>query len=324
MIDFTLIIPTHNRASSLKRAIESGLALEYPVDRFDIIVVDNASTDGTEDVVRQFQECGSQKRLRYVRENRLGLHFARHKGAQSATGDVLIFTDDDATFSPTWLHAYGKAFIEHPEMVAAGGPVRPVGESPRPKWLAEFMGESRAFVILSLMEPQDEFKISTKGGFFGVNMAIRRNVLFDVGGFNPESFGDVWLGDGETGLNRKLSERGWLIGYVPNALVYHYIPQFRMTAKYFRRRMANEGACDIYSRYHKHVPGMRVLCKHAVKICVRNAKYWLVAAVLHGRTSNYALNTQILAARSMSQVKYILRLMRSREFRALVTRTNWF
>ena len=75
-------------------------------------------------------------------------------------------------------------------MMASGGPVRPIWETEPPQWLLDYIAESKIFTILSIMEPHTEFRIDQKGGFFGVNTAIRRNILFEVGGFNPDSFGE--------------------------------------------------------------------------------------------------------------------------------------
>src|SRR5258707_14266832 len=112
------------------------------------------------------------------------------------------------------------------------------------------------FPPLSLLDLAPDFRLTPDGIFFGVNMAIRRDVLFESGGFNPESFGDHWLGDGETGLNRKLHACGRLIGYVPEALVYHHVPPERMTVGYLRRRQANDGACDMYAAFHQKMPSL--------------------------------------------------------------------
>ena len=134
--------------------------------------------------------------------SRLGLHNARHAGARAAEGKILLFTDDDATFDCGWATAYAEAFARHTEMMASGGPVRPIWETEPPQWLLDYIAESKMFNILSIMEPHTEFRMNPNGFFFGVNMAIRRNILFEVGGFNPESFGDIWSGDGEAGLNK--------------------------------------------------------------------------------------------------------------------------
>ncbi len=240
-ISISLIIPTYNRAASLKRALESASYLDYPPDRYEIIVVDNGSTDSTPAVVKEARQNNPTNRLVYVREERLGLHNARHAGVWAARGDILLFTDDDATFDPGWLSAYAEAFDSHPDMAAAGGPVRAAWEAPPPQWLIEFMGDVKTFGMLSLMEPYEDFRLAADGIFFGVNMAIRAGILLEMGGFNPEAFGAVWLGDGETGLIYKLRDHRMLIGYIPDALAYHHIPPERMTVQYLRRPHGESG-----------------------------------------------------------------------------------
>ncbi len=92
----SLIIPTYNRAVVLKRALDSAMNVDYsPVD-YEIIVVDNGSTDATPAVVQEAQDRKPKSNINYIREERLGLHNARHAGVWAAKGDILIFTDDDA------------------------------------------------------------------------------------------------------------------------------------------------------------------------------------------------------------------------------------
>jgi glucosyl-dolichyl phosphate glucuronosyltransferase len=318
----SVIVPTLNRCEILKNAIASAQKQTWPADRYEIVVVDNGSTDGTSQHVQQVAEK-SDKPVRLIREPRLGLHNARHAGARAARGEILIFTDDDATFDPDWVRAYGEAFRQYPEMMAAGGPERPIWETPPPQWLLDYRGETKKFGILSLMEPHNELRLDQKGFFFGVNMAIRREVLFKVGGFNPESFGDLWFGDGETGLNRKLWEKGMLIGYVPEALVYHHIPPQRMTVGYFRRRMANEAASEMYALFHQGVPHWLRLLKQGAGIAARNGRCWVGALLLRGRTDPPSLKIQIRAAQAFARLKYVIRLAYDKDFRKLVLKENW-
>lgn len=322
-ITISLIIPTYNRAASLKRALESALNLDYPPAGYEIIVVDNGSADATAAVVQDVRNHSVTHKIIYIREERLGLQKARHAGVRAAKGDILIFTDDDATFAPSWLHAYTQGFAAHPEMVAAGGPVRPSWEIPPPNWLLEFMGDAKTFGILSLMEPYDDFHLTADGVFFGVNMAIRTNVLLEMGGFNPDSFGDVWLGDGETGLMYKLWRQKMLIGYVPEALVYHHIPPERMTVRYLRRRMANQGASDLYSDFHRTPPNTVSLLKRAGGLIFRNGQAWVAALLLKDRTDVQSLNIQLDAARTRAQLKYTVKLAVDRNFRSFVLKTDW-
>jgi hypothetical protein len=308
---------------SLKRALESATNLAYPPDCHEIIVVDNGSADATAALVEETRKNHPACRLRYVREERLGLHHARHAGVWAAKGDILIFTDDDATFERDWLRAYAEAFASHREMVAAGGPVRASWDIPPPNWLIEFMGDAKTFGILSLMQPYDDFHLATDGVFFGVNMAIRADVLLKMGGFNPEAIGEVWLGDGETGLMFKLWKEKMLIGYVPDALVYHHIPPERMTVQYLCRRMRNQGISDLYSDFQCTGLNMRSLLKRATGLLVRNSHEWLIAMMVRGRTDARSLNIQLDAARTQAQLKYTVKCTFNRKFRAFVLKNDW-
>jgi glycosyltransferase involved in cell wall biosynthesis len=98
-VAISVIIPTLNRCSSLERALASAREQTFPSSEYEVIVVDNGSTDGTRDLVERLNQDGG-KRLCYVYEGQLGLQQARHAGARAAKGSILIFTDDDATFDP--------------------------------------------------------------------------------------------------------------------------------------------------------------------------------------------------------------------------------
>ncbi len=317
----SLIIPTYNRAGVLKRALNSAMSLAF--QPYEIVVVDNGSTDTTPAVVKDLQETSARRTLKYVREERIGLHNARHAGVWASEGKLLVFTDDDATFAPGWLRAYADAFDAHPEMVAAGGPVRPVWEAPPPKWLLQFMDDAKTFGILSLMEPHDSFRLDPIGMIFGVNMAIRRDVLLELGGFNPDSFGDAWLGDGETGLVYKIWEHKMMIGYVPEALVYHHIPPERMTVEYLRRRAANQGVCDLYSEFHRKLPSVLSIFKRSALLALRHARSWMVGCLVKDRADIDALNIQLEAARSQAQLKYMLKVALEKKFQSFVVKTDW-
>jgi glucosyl-dolichyl phosphate glucuronosyltransferase len=321
MVAVSLVIPTYNRPRLVMQALESAQAQRLPT--FELIVVDNAADAELRRGVETFN-ANARVPATYVPEARLGLHNARHAGARAASGDVLVFTDDDATFDPGWLAAYAHCFDAHPTMMAAGGPVRPVWEAPPPPWLVDLLRvDPRMFPALSLLELSDIFQLSRDGIFFGVNMAVRRDALFAAGGFNPEIFGDRWLGDGETGLQRALCARGMLIGYVPDALVLHQIPATRMTLRYLRRRQANDGACDMYAAFHPGVPGPAGLLYVVSRIIFDGARDLVAAAVLRGRTDGRSIRVQLRAARAWSRLEYTWRLMFSKDLRTLVERTDW-
>lgn len=314
-------MPTYRRSAVLMRCLES--VQQQTLADFEVLVVDNSPSADLRTTIEAFN-AGAERPARYVAEPRLGLHNARHAGARAASGSVLVFTDDDAVFDPDWLAAYARAFEAHPEMTAAGGRVLPAWDAPPPAWLRVLMqADPSLFPPLSLMDLSPEFRLSRDGIFFGVNMAIRRQALLETGGFNPEIFGERWLGDGETGLNRKLWARGDLIGYLPDAIVHHRVPPERMTVGYLRRRQANDGACDMYARFHARMPSLGGLARAAAAVIRESARDWAAEPLFRGRTDPRALRVQMRAARAWARLGYVVRLMVSPQLRTLVTRDNW-
>lgn len=321
VVDISLVIPTYHRPPDALRCLSS--AQRQSLDGFELLLVDNTFDAELRSRIEAFNAT-ARVRARYVHEPQLGLHNARHAGARAATGDVVVFTDDDAEFDPDWLAAYGRAFDVHLDMAAAGGRVLPAWDVPPPAWLCAAMRpDPTMFPALSLLDLSPEFRLSADGFFFGVNMAVRREALFAAGGFNPEIFGDRWLGDGETGLNRKLCARGELVGYVPNALVYHHVSPQRMTVSYLRRRQTHEGACDMYSRFHPHVPPTASLLQTLLEIVRESVRDWAAEPLFHGRTDPRALRVQLRAVRAWARLEYVVRLMFDPRLRALVARETW-
>lgn len=330
MVRLSLIVPTYRRPHDLLRCLRS--IQDQSLHEFELLVVDNSRDADVRTRVEAFNAEAfgedavqhARVRARYVHEPELGLHNARHAGARNATGDVLVFTDDDAEFDANWLAAYAGCFDANPGMAAAGGRILPKWDAEPPGWLCRLMqADPTMFPALSLLDRSATFELSHDGFFFGVNMAIRREALFASGGFNPEIFGSRWLGDGETGLNRKLWASGESIGYVPDALVYHHVTPQRMTLEYLTRRQSHEGACDMYARFHHGVPSKAGLLATAFGIVKASSRDFAAALVVKGRTEPRALRVQLRAARARARLEYVLRLMLDPTLRSLVTRQNW-
>jgi len=323
MTDISIIIPTRNRGKSLERTIRSAIDLDYPSDKYEIVIVDNASTDETREIYENVRSVAGRERLKYIMERKIGLHHARHAGAIAAKGALLIYTDDDATFDEGWINAYATEFDRHENMQAAGGPVKAKWEVSPPQWLINYMGGNKIFPVLSIMEPFEEFVLGNEAFFFGVNMAIRRRMLFELGGFNPELFGKVTLGDGESGLLRKLRERGAGIGYIPEATVFHHIPAGRMTLEYLCRWQDHLAGSLMYARYHDHIPDFLGLSSDLVKIARPFFGAFFREFFVRSRTDVHAVNLQTKAALGRAMLRYVFRLQFSSEVRKIVLRKNW-
>ena len=245
MIQISVIVPTHNRCKSLQNTIFSLQEQNFPKDGYEIVVVDNNSTDKTFEVVEECNENG-KKQVIYVKEPEIGLHNARHAGAKAAKGEILAYVDDDVICDSNWLSELVKPYA-NPEVGCVGGKILPKWEAEPPEWVRRYPS------YLSLLDLGDEVKELKTPGIYGCNFSIRRSLLFEVGGFNPDAFGDkklIWYrGDGETGLLRKVLATGRRIIYTPCATVWHVIPKDRLTLDYFEKRSFIEGISASFSAY---------------------------------------------------------------------------
>jgi glucosyl-dolichyl phosphate glucuronosyltransferase len=109
----SVVICTRNRARLLNRALISLVEQAFPRRDYEILVVDNQSTDRTYEIVKQFQEKG----VRYLREDRIGSSVARNTGWSNAAGRYIAFFDDDGIASPEWLAAIREGFSSGPPLV---------------------------------------------------------------------------------------------------------------------------------------------------------------------------------------------------------------
>jgi hypothetical protein len=114
---FSIIIPTRERPGPLRRCLEAVAALDYPADRYEVIVVDDGGVPPLDDLIARFSE---RLRIRWVRQPRAGFSAARNAGAALAQGDYLAFTDDDCLPDPGWLRAFAAIFERVPEALLGG------------------------------------------------------------------------------------------------------------------------------------------------------------------------------------------------------------
>lgn len=244
----SIIIPTLNRASYLKNALISTLNQSFPKDEYEIIVIDNGSTDNTKQVIEDLNQAHNN-RIRYFYDARPGLHIGRHLGAKHAYGEILLYGDDDIIASPEWVKEVYACYSKK-EVGAAGGKIIPKFESDPPEWLRHFHSG-----YLSLLDLGDEYLEINTNQIYGCNLSIRKDVLFELGGFNPDGMPPdliKYRGDGETALMTRVVEGGYKTVYNPKACVYHVIPSSRLTIDYFKRRSFNQGVSDSFSLIKKY------------------------------------------------------------------------
>lgn len=233
----SVIVCTRNRADLLEGTLRSILA-DAPATPWELIVVDNSSTDRTPEVVASCRAQARGIRFDHLVEERLGHSHARNRGIAAARGEYVVFTDDDVLVEPGWLDALCAAFSE-PDVLAAGGMILPSWPSPPPAWMS-----NRLSGVLAITDYGDEPRDLTGDEYpVGANMAIRRSAL----GPGDDAFdtrlghrGEGYFGFDEYELFRDLRSRGRL-AYRPGAVVHHRILPERMTWKGMRRASLHNG-----------------------------------------------------------------------------------
>jgi glycosyltransferase involved in cell wall biosynthesis len=248
----SIIIPTCNRFVALQRTLRSVAQLHASPNTFEVIVVDNGSTDATRESFESVRSAFREMDFRYFLEPIPGLLSGRHRGVREARGDICAFLDDDVRLSPSWLAALEEAF-QDPATILVGGPSRPLFECSPPDWLSNFYDENeqgRFCTWLSLFEGGDRSKKIDPCYVWGLNFSIRKKALLDLGGFHPDSITKSlqrFQGDGETGLTLKLRRQNHKTLYHPNASLLHEVPAKRLRIEYFEQRAFYQGVCDSYS-----------------------------------------------------------------------------
>ena len=173
---YSVIIPTYNRSKMLAEAIASVRAQSFNKDAYEIIVVDNGSKDDTRETVDRLNRDGD-KQILYFYEAEPGLLYARHKGARVASGDILLYIDDDVIVSPKWLDEYSKAYAElNPD--SAGGKILIQWDRTPPEWVYSYeplMGKLDYGPSTCLLQPPQYI--------CGGNFSIKKSKLFEIGGF---------------------------------------------------------------------------------------------------------------------------------------------
>ncbi|MFH7029859.1 MAG: glycosyltransferase family 2 protein [Heteroscytonema crispum UTEX LB 1556] len=237
------IICTHNRDNYLGAAIDSLLAQDFAAE-YEVVVVDNGSSDRTSSVVEQRL---ANPRLKYVFEPVLGLSVARNTGAKVASSEILAYLDDDAVASDRWLQILFSAYQNNQKLAIAGGKVTllwPQDMQP-PKWLSPGLAGN-----LGAYDLGDSIVYIDKPGLTprGLNYSIRRNFLEEIGGFDPNlgRVGKNLLSNEELQMTELALQKGWQVAYLPDALAAHNVSPERVNRSWFLSRGWWQGISECY------------------------------------------------------------------------------
>ena len=275
-----IILPTHNRASLLRRALDSLLAAEVPLGLdVHVAVIDNNSIDDTRDLVHsRLSEFGG--RLSYLFEPRPGKPYALNTGIAGTSGDLIGLIDDDEEIDRGWYRCIGEAFGDG-TLDYIGGRCLPRWGGARPRWLG---GRYRAVIgwVDGGPEPRD-FGPSYPGILTGGNAVLRRAVMNRVGPYSAalSRTPTRLMGAEDAHFYRRLLLLGARGRYRPDLVIYHYVPAERLTKRYFRRWAfwcgVSRGVMDWeYPAQGAYIAGVpRYLIGKALRNALRSARRML-------------------------------------------------
>lgn len=225
----SVLMATHNGADTISRSLEAMSALKVPPGGWELVVVNNASTDDTE---RRILEWRDRLPLRYILETRLGKSFAINTGLEQVTGELIVMTDDDVLPDSDWLLEWHRAAAALPQCDILGGAIVPSFDSPVPAWMPDDCGS----VLFGATQPHPEGEIGPVN-VYGANMTIRRRIR-DEGWKLGEEFlvGKNGLMGEDADFVRRLSEAGHKVGFVPTARIHHMVHNDQLSWWWIQKR----------------------------------------------------------------------------------------
>jgi glycosyltransferase involved in cell wall biosynthesis len=254
-MNVSVILCTYNRCQSLIKTLESlSASVIPPSTEWEVVIVDNNSTDETRSVVERF--CQKYPtHFRYFFERRQGKSFALNSGILETRGEIIAFVDDDVTVEPTWLESLMAPFHDS-RWGGSGGRIRPERGFVAPPWLP-LQGSRNLGVALCAEFDLGDRLCELKDAPFGTNMAFRRSMFVKYGDFRtdlgPRPGSEMRNEDTEFG--RRLIAGGEHLCYVPTAIVYHEVHKERLRRGFFLAWWFDRGRAAI--RESETAPGIR-------------------------------------------------------------------
>ena len=285
-IAVSVVLPTYNRADILEAAVNSVLCQTEPAESYELIVVDNNSTDRTAELLEYLTSI-HRGRVRAITERTQGVSNARNAGIALATAPIVAFVDDDVQVTPEWIATIRRTFRERSDLDCIGGKVLPNWLAPPPRWLTR-----THWAPLALQDLGDQpLVVSSENpvGLITANLACRRKVLDRVGGFSPR-LQRVKDGVGSLEDNdwmRRLWQSGGRALYVPDLVTHAMVPGSRLTRRYHRRWHSGHGR--FYALLHaaefeqSSAGSILGVPAHAYRSGVLTAASWVVS-LLTGRS----------------------------------------
>ncbi len=241
-IRLSVIVCTYNREKYIGECLRHLADQSMDFGHFEVVVVNNKSTDNTEKIILKSMKENPRVNFRYFVEERQGHTFARNRGVSESKGEILSFIDDDAFVCHGFCMEIDGFFERHADVAAIGGKIIPEYESGKPKWMSKYL-----LPLVAALDRGDEINEFTGSKFpIGANMAFRKSVFDKYGLFDPElgRRGKGLEGGDEKEFFLRLKKGKEKIYYVPQVAVRHIIPPHRVQIDYVKGLAKGVGASE--------------------------------------------------------------------------------
>ncbi len=253
----TMVVCCHNSVKRLPSTL-SALAFQEVSEEipWEVLIVDNASTDGTAAAAEgQWKFLVAKPSFRVIQEPQLGLIYARMRALKEAKYEYVSFIDDDNQINPDWVELVYEVMSRHPEVGALGGLNEPVYEAEPPAWFSHYLKFSAPkFVNSYALGPQGPAAgdvTDSRGFLWGAGWTLRKSAWQQIveGGFEPFCVGSqgkrMTRGE-DSEICLALQMAGWRLWYEPRLKLKHFLPASRLQWNYLRRVRRMGGASTVY------------------------------------------------------------------------------
>lgn len=319
----SLIIPTLNRAQLLEKTLLSISRNKVDFKKFEVLVIDNGSTDDTNSVVEKFNEYFPNINLRYYFESEPGLLAARHRGLFESKSDYLTFIDDDVELNNLFVKTIIDNFINYPGIGMFTGPCFPNFDCYPPNWILNFWEKckfGKSLSALSLLDFGDKIKEIDPLYVWGLNFSIRKNLIFSLGGFHPDCMPfelQFYQGSGETAISLSAKNSGIRAIYDPGLLLHHFVPAERMTVNYFEKRAYFQGISESFYFNRYNIKVSINISQYCIKLILnlKNLIFNRHFYLLYKRFENKKLESSLIHTQKFnSENKYKLWVLKNDYF----------
>ncbi len=229
----SIVICTYNRSKHIINALKSMSMQTAAPSEYEVLIIDNNSTDGTAELVQTYISQDSRKNFKYIFEPNQGLSYARNRGIKEAKSDIIYYMDDDGNAHNTLVEETLKFYAQYAQAIGMGGKVIPYYEGIEPTWMNSYLEG-----LVTLHDKGNKLQKYAKNEYpVGCSMSYKKDVLEKAGGFDNKL---KWRADDKfIGIEvRKISDE---IYYNPNVLTLHFIDAYRLEYENFKNLCIRTG-----------------------------------------------------------------------------------